>query len=240
MSRKPFHFKQFNIYDDQCAMKVGTDGVLLGAWADITNAKTILDIGTGTGLIAIMMAQRISSQAIIDAVEIDNNAVAQAKENIVQSPWSSCINLYHAAIQDYQPMPLKTYDMIISNPPFFLSGSKSDQASRNKARHTELLTHTDLLQAVERLLSENGQFSLILPTNEGYQFINEAREYGLCAKQIVEIKPKLDKPVERLLIELSRNNSNPAKSTLTIQYEKRNHYTPDYIALTKDFYTIMD
>lgn len=240
MLRKPFHFKQFNIYDDQCAMKVGTDGVLLGAWADFSNAKTILDIGTGTGLIAIMMAQRTSSRAIIDAVEIDDNAVSQAKENIAQSPWSNSIKLFHAAIQDFKPIPLKTYDLIISNPPFFLSGSKSDQASRNKARHTELLTHTDLLLAVERLLSDNGDFSLILPKNEGYQFINEARNYGLCAKQIVEVKPKLDKPVERLLIELSHGNSKTSKSTLIIQYEKRNHFTPEYIALTKQFYTIMD
>ncbi len=194
---KPFDFKQFRIEQDRCAMKVGTDGILLGAWAPTENVSTILDIGAGTGLIAIMLAQR-TEQAIIHAVEVEEAAHHQAEHNIAACPWSERLLSFHNAIQDYDlpnAMPLG-YDLIVSNPPFFSGGTFSFNQDRNSVRHTVKLPHSDLLRAVRRLLHENGKFCTILPLLEGLRFQELAESYNLYCTQQVEVKPRPSKPTE--------------------------------------------
>ena len=233
-----FKFKQFSIEQDQCPMKVGTDGVLLGAWADITGAENILDIGAGTGLIAIMLAQR-TENAQIDAVEIDNHACNQANINMQASPWSNRLNSIESSIQDFAKLSNKEYDMIVSNPPFFTGGTLSSQNDRNNVRHTVKLPNGDLLSSVRRLLKKGGRFSVILPLIEGLRFKELAQNYSFYCTKMTEVKPKHDKSVERLLLQFELTDKPLIKDELVIQYEKRNDFTEEYIELTKDFYLKM-
>ncbi|MDH5365799.1 MAG: methyltransferase [Cyclobacteriaceae bacterium] len=239
MHRKPFHFKQFKIYHDKCSMKVGTDGVLLGAWADTSGTTKILDIGTGTGLIAIMLAQRTLKNVIIDAVEIEENAYEQALENRDNCIWKNQINIHHSSIQEYADTTTSNYDLIISNPPFFLTGSKSKDIHRNIARHTQTLTQEDLISSVSQLLSPLGRFALILPVEEGKIFITRANQSNLYCSKITKVKPKINKPFERMLMEFTRVEKKVNFSELVIQHENRNDYTSAYVDLTRGFYTIM-
>ncbi len=235
--RKSFRFKQFEIYHDQCAMKVGTDGVLLGAWATIKGDKNVLDIGTGTGLIAIMLAQRCPTAGEIHGVELDEAAYFQALENRDNSPWANRIDVFHTKIQDFDN--IVKYDLIVSNPPFFLAGTKSLNQQRNQARHTNELPFEELLKSVAKLLTNEGRFSIILPYEEGKLFEQQAINYQLYCNRKTAVRSKKEKPLERLLLEFERQDKPIQENELTIQYEQRNDYTEDYIALTKDFYIIM-
>ncbi|MDH5475191.1 MAG: methyltransferase [Cyclobacteriaceae bacterium] len=239
MHRKPFHFKQFSIHHDKCSMKVGTDGVLLGAWANVSTPKKVLDVGTGTGLIAIMMAQRGDLDTTIEAIEIEKDAYLQAIENIENCPWHNQITVIHSSIQAFTNTSTSKYDLIISNPPFFLSGSKSENQKRNIARHTQTLSHEDLIYSTDQLLSSGGKFSIILPIDEGEIFIEKASQSNLFCSRITKVKPKVNKPFERMLMEFIRSITETKKTELIIQFEKRNDYTPAYIELTQAFYTIM-
>ena len=234
----PFHFKQFSIAQDRCVMKVGTDGVLLGAWTDVNGASNILDIGTGTGIIAIMLAQR-TENAEIDAVEIDESACKQASENMLASPWSDRLFAINKAIQDFAANTAKQYDLIVSNPPFFSGGTFSNNENRNEVRHTIKLPNGELLSAVRSLLSENGKFCVILPTLEGLRFQERAQNYRLFCTKMTEVKPKQDKAVERILLQFEKQPQTLVSDSLVIQYDERNHYTDEYIALTGDFYLKM-
>lgn len=238
MSDKPFQFKQFSVEQDKCSMKVGTDGVLLGAWVDVADTKKILDIGTGTGVIAIMAAQR-ALDAEIHAVEIDEEAYNQALENMEKTPWKDRLKAVHSSIQDYAQSSRDSYDLIVSNPPFFSGGTFSDSHSRNEVRHTIKLPTGELLSAARRLLKFDGRLCVILPFIEGLRFQEQAENYGYHCTQIVEVKPKVDKPIERLLIQLELKEKPLQKSELIIQFDERNNYTEEYIALTKDFYLNM-
>ena len=164
-----FNFKQFSIEQDQCPMKVGTDGVLLGAWVDTSNTENILDIGTGTGLIAIMLAQRTQT-AQIDAVEIDNHACSQAQANMEASPWNDRLKSIESSIQDFAKLSQTEYDLIVSNPPFFTGGTLSAQNDRNNVRHTVKLPNGELLSSARRLLKKDGRFCVVLPLIEGLRF----------------------------------------------------------------------
>ena len=238
-NKKPFLFKQFRIFHDECAMKVGTDGVLIGAWTDVIDAKSVLDIGTGTGLIAIMMAQK-NSIANIDAIDIDNDAYHQALKNVDFCPWKDRISIYHKSIQDFIDEKSATkYNAIVCNPPFFNAGTASKVSNRQIARHTNTLSYDDLIDAVCELLAKDGKFSLILPRLEGIEFQEIAKTKGLYLARLTEVQSKKEKPVERLLMEFQREEKQMVKSQLIIQYESRNDWTPDYIALTKAFYLKM-
>jgi tRNA1Val (adenine37-N6)-methyltransferase len=237
-SSKPFQFKQFHINQDRCAMKVGTDGVLLGAWVDTSEATKILDIGAGTGVIAIMLAQRTET-ANIDAVEIDEIASVQAQENIDGSPFASRINLENVSIQDYAKNANQKYDLIVSNPPFFSGGTFSSNQDKNNVRHTVKLPHGDLLLATHKLLNPKGKFCVILPFIEGLRFIDIAKSYHFYCTRLTEVLPKADKGVERLLIELKLEEQPTLQNQLIIQHQKRNDFTAEYQQLTKDFYTIL-
>ncbi|MCP4520438.1 MAG: methyltransferase [Cytophagales bacterium] len=235
--RKPFRFKQFEIYHDQCAMKVGTDGVLLGAWANHNEANKILDIGTGTGLIAIMLGQRCKTAQLIEGVEIDSDAYHQALENVENSPWKEKIKIHHSKIQEFAPN--HKYDLIVSNPPFFLAGTQAKTQQRHQARHTQTLSFDDLLKSVKKLLAEEGKFSVVLPYQEGLSFIEKAKTHQLFCTRKTAVRSKHDKPLERLLLQFENKFINLEENELVIQYEQRNDYTEDYIALTQDFYIIM-
>jgi tRNA1Val (adenine37-N6)-methyltransferase len=236
-----FTFKHFRIDQDQCTMKVGTDGVLLGAWADVADAKMLLDIGTGTGLIAIMLAQRTQNTegVIVHAVEIDIAAANQAKENMEISPFSERLGSVNDSIQSFAKSVIHHYDLIVSNPPFFTGGTFSSNQDKTNVRHTVKLSHGDLLQATRSLLAKNGKFCVILPLLEGLRFIDIARTYGFYCTQKTEVYTLADKAVERLLLQFELHEKPTVYETLTmLNSQKRNDYTEAYKELTKDFYTI--
>jgi tRNA1Val (adenine37-N6)-methyltransferase len=240
MSAKPFHFKQFIIQQDACAMKVGTDGVLLGAWCHSLNAKNILDIGTGTGVIAIMQAQR-NENAEIMAVEIDEKAAQQAKENFQSCKWSERLMVFQGSIQDFVVKSLFKFDHIISNPPFYTSENftKASGNQRLLARNTESLNYSDLVKSVQLLLSETGKFSVIIPSSEMEKLLLETTPLELFLSRKTWVQPTQEKTAHRVLLEFSKVKSKLEENVLVIQKGERNDFTEDYIQLTKSFYTIL-
>lgn len=228
-----FQFKQFTVHHDRCTMKVGTDGVLLGAWANIEKAQSILDIGTGSGVIALMLAQRSSPETYIDAVEVEEQDAVQAQENVTASPWPKKIHIHHSSIQQFSPE--KKYDAIVSNPPYFINSQQPPDARRTLARHTLSLSHHDLLLAVKRLLHTHGTFSIILPYTEGLQFIELAHSFSLYCSRQWGFKTREGKPVERWLLEFSRTVSLAEKDEI-ILYDATNGWSQSYRELTRGFY----
>lgn len=235
MDQEAFRFKQFVIHQDRCAMKVGTDGVLLGAWASVEGAQTALDIGTGTGLIAVMLGQR-STSVTIDAVEIDTDSCAQAQQNMEAAPWADRLRLIPSSIQEYAQTANQEYDLILSNPPFFTGGVLSDQQDRNQVRHTIKLSHADLLRSVRKLLKPEGRFCLILPLIEGLRFQELARSYQLYPTKILEVHPRPQKPVNRLLMQLERREVEVLRDRISVYPEEGEDWTAAYKRLTADFY----
>ena len=243
-------------------MKVGTDGVLLGAWAPIApTANKLLDIGTGTGLIALMLAQRLTQYTMqnakckidaeksnlwrenhelkIDAIDIDLSSIEQATENIKNSLFALYITTHHTSLQEHTTT--EKYDAIVCNPPYFVASLKCPDASRTQARHTDTLSFDDLLQHSARLLNSEGSLSVILPINEGHQLIELAPKYEFTLTQLVHVHPTPTSEPKRLLmhfIKQSTKNSSILNSKLTIELA-RHQYTPEYIALTKNFYLKM-
>jgi len=233
---KPFLFKQFTVAQDKVTMKVGTDGVLLGAWVDIQDKKLALDIGTGTGLIALILAQRMQDNAVINAVDIDPGAIEQAKENFKSSPWGQRLFVHLDSIQEYSSRVDRDFDIIVSNPPFFTGGMLSEFNNKNDVRHAIKLPHGDLLRAVSRLLKPEGCLGLILPYLQGLRFIEISESYGLFPKRITEVRSRSDHPVERLLLELSYDrHQSPVTGNLVIHADG-NEFTEDYKSLTRPFY----
>ncbi len=218
---------------DRSGMKVGTDGVLLGAWVDVRHATHILDIGTGTGVIALMLAQRAADSVTIDAVEIDADAFADAHENIAASPWHDRIHAHHTSIQAFNTTV--QFDLIVSNPPYFQKSYKPPTAQRETARHTEQLTFDEILATAEKLLHPHGKLNVILPYTEGLQFIALAEHKGLhCTRKWV-FRTRENKPVERLLLEFSWIK-NPLKEGEILLYRSGEEWSDGYRKLTRDFY----
>ena len=232
-----FRFKQFSLQQTNAAMKIGTDGILLGAWARVSHSKTLLDIGTGTGVIALMEAQK-NNDLIIDAVEIDKNACIDAKFNFEKSPWNNRIKLHPCPLNDF-PKKIK-YDTIISNPPFFEKSLAANTQSRTLARHTEKLHYNNIIEFAESWLSENGNLCLILPADQEEKCIIKAKKSGLYVKRKCNVFPKKTKCQHRTLIEFSFKNEIPEEEILIIENEKRHDYTEEYKEITKDFYIIFD
>lgn len=229
-----FKFKQFTIWQDRCAMKVGTDGVLLGSWAEPGNAKSILDVGTGTGLIALMLAQR--TEASINAIEINENAFRQASENVNNSPWKKQIQILHNDFQAYSKSTKSSYDLVVSNPPYFKNSLRSIDEDKNTARHSHLLTIEELFFGVKKLLSVNGRFCMVYPFDEFEGVIEIGRYHQLHISKITVVHPNLSLPPKRVLLEFSKTESNVTHDSITIEKQKRHDYTEEYIELTKDFY----
>ncbi|MEN9981286.1 MAG: hypothetical protein RL542_1073 [Bacteroidota bacterium] len=234
-----FQFKQFTIEQDRCAMKIGTDGVLLGAWAPVEqNPFSILDIGTGTGIIALMLAQRSPAQQI-DALEIDEQAYEQATDNFENSPWNDRLFCFHAGLDEFMEEPEDEYDLIVSNPPFYAEDYKTNNDQRDLARFQDALPFEDLIEAADLLLSENGILAVIIPFKEEDRFLAIAKEFELYPTKITRVKGTPTAEIKRSLLALSRNKTTLFSiDELTIEIG-RHEYTPEYIALTQDFYSKM-
>lgn len=234
-----FNFKQFTIKQDRCAMKIGTDGVLLGAWSPIPdNCYSVLDIGTGTGIIALMIAQRSNANQI-DALEIDESAYEQATENFENTPWSDRLFCFHAGLDELIDEPEDEYDLIISNPPFYTENFKTENDQRDLARFEDAMPFEMLVEAADLLLSENGIFSVIIPFKEEGHFIDLAKEFELFPIKLTRVKGTPTSEIKRSLLAFQRFESNEIEiDELTIETE-RHIYTEEYIALTRDFYLKM-
>lgn len=228
---RPFRFKQFSVAQDRTAMKVGTDGVLLGAWTKAKGAKRILDIGCGTGLLSLMLAQR--SDANFTAIEIDPTAALQAKENFANSPWAKNIKLIEG---DFQTTVLsEKYELIVCNPPYFKA--KQRGSARDQARQNSSLPYPILFQKVARYLSADGSFSLSLPADQEAELIGLAKENELYPKRKLAVKGNKQTPVKRILFEFTFEQGNCEKNTLVIE-KSRNHYTDEYAKLLADYLII--
>jgi len=234
MGSKAFQFKKFSVAQDLCTHKVGTDGVLLGAWVKVHETdRSVLDIGTGSGLIAIMLAQRCPSATRIDALDIEASDVQQAKANVQRSPWPEKIAVHYSAVQDF--FPDKQYDLIVSNPPWFTGSLLPPDEKRGQARHTNELSFEDLLTHASRLLSQAGRLGLILPYAEGLRFIELARSNGLPPLRKCTFRTRAHKPPERLLLEFSRRAKQQEEEEL-ILYGEADQWSEAYRDLTAAFY----
>ena len=242
---KPFKFKQFTIKQDRCAMKIGTDGVLLGAWTAINNnTYNILDIGAGTGIIALMLAQRSFAENI-EAIELNGDAFEQCTENFENSPWGDRLFCFHAGFDEFvdeyteeKPDESELYHLIVSNPPFYKEEVTSGDYARDSARQNTSLPFNELGEGVTKLLTKDGSFSTIIPFKEESQFLNLTRQNGLYPSRITRVKGNSTTDVKRSLLQFSFSEQKIEINELVIEKE-RHQYTDDYIALTKDFYLNM-
>ena len=233
MANDYFSFKHFTIYQHRSAFKVGTDGVLLGACADISGVRSILDIGSGTGLISMMLAQRCDAQ--ITAIEPDYESFKQTCENISRCDWHNRITVEHSDLQNFNSKHEK-FDLIVTNPPYFSDSLKSPDSRRSAARHNDSLTTVEILEGVLKLLNDDGRLQLIMPYVEGNVFIAEANKYGLYCNNILKIKPLPNAEIRRLILTFSRFQKKLIEKFLTIERGSRHEFTEEYINLTKDFY----
>jgi len=238
---KPFKFKEFTIHQNKTAMKVGTDGVLLGSWCSVDDyLDTILDVGSGTGVISLMLAQR-SDAMTIDAVEIDEDAYEQTVENFEQSDWGDRLYCYNATFQEFADQIAteeETYNLIISNPPFYTDEFETNDIARNKARFTSSLSFEELVSGVVKILSSDGKFAVIIPFKEEENFINLAKTKRLLLNRVCHVQGNTTSEIKRSMMEFSFQLSEIKKEHLIIEIE-RHQYTKEYLSLTKDFYLKM-
>lgn len=233
MSNPFFQFKQFTVWHDQCAMKVGTDGVLLGAWTMVQNAHRILDIGTGTGLVALMLAQRSLPEAAILALEVDEAATRQAKGNVANSPWKDRIEVLQKDFKLYQSS--EKFDVIVSNPPYFVGSLGCPDSQRNTARHNDSLTYEELLQGVAGLLSPKGEFTIVLPSDVAERTKEIAIDCGLHGIRQLDVSTKPGGKPKRSLIAFSFSEQACLREELLTEVA-RHQYSNEYIALTREYY----
>ncbi|MGB1043320.1 MAG: tRNA1(Val) (adenine(37)-N6)-methyltransferase [Tenacibaculum sp.] len=238
---KPFQFKEFTVHQDKTAMKIGTDAVLLGAWCNLgTFSDTMLDVGAGTGVISLMLAQR-SDAMTIDAVEIDTDAYEQTVENFEQSDWGDRLFCYNASFTDFADEMAEeeeTYDVIVSNPPFYTDDYQTTDEARNKARFTSSLSFESLIVGVSKILSQNGFFSVIIPFKEEEFFVKLANENKLYLNKVCRVRGNEHSELKRSMLTFSFQEQEQQEEELVIEKE-RHQYTDAYINLTKDFYLKM-
>ncbi len=234
-----FQFKQFSIQQDRCAMKVGTDSVLLGAWCPIENNPfSVLDIGAGTGILALMIAQRSNAEQI-DALEIEEDAYEQCVENFENSPWGDRLFCFHAGLDEFVDEPEDEYDLIISNPPFYSEDYKTENSQRDLARFQEAMPFEDLIEATDLLLSENGIFVVIIPYKEEEKFIDLCAEVELYPIKVTRVKGTPTTEIKRSLLAFKRYELPVLEADELVIEINRHEYTDEYINLTKDFYLKM-
>lgn len=228
-----FHLKKFDLSDTNCSMKIGTDAILLGAYVSCKEAINILDIGTGSGIIALMLAQK--SNASIEAIEIDEKAALQAKENFSQSTWSNRMNVENISVQEYCKNSQTKYDLIVCNPPYFSNSLKTPDKSRNLARHNDTLDFDNLLNSVKILMTNKGLFYVILPVNETLIFERKSSGFGIFCIEKLIIKPKPSKKANRIISVFSFTEKKLIINNIAIR-NNDNTYTHDYMKLTGDYY----
>ncbi len=240
---QPFKFKQFSVSQDRCAMKIGTDGVLLGAWASLDHLpNSILDIGAGTGVISLQLAQR-DRHVQIEAVEIDDDAFEQCTDNFEQSPWADRLFCYHASLQEFAQEMIEegeqsSYDLIISNPPFYTDDYKTQDDKRDLARFTDALPFEHLILCAAHLLSEKGRFCVVLPKKEEEKFVSLAAAQHLNVLRKCDVRGTPTSEIKRVLLEFSFLQTEQISEEIVIE-NSRHNYTEEYIALVKDFYLKM-
>ena len=216
-------------------MKIGTDAVLIGAWVDTKEAKTILDIGTGTGVIAIMLAQK--SKATIDAIDVELGAYEQATENVRFCKWNERINVHHITFQEFSKNRITKYDLIVSNPPYFVHSSKSAGEERTHARHNDILPFEDLIKGVVNILDKKGRFCVILPKQEASILRTIAERHGIHLSKLLRVYTKPDKTTEkRHVMQFEFSPASFSESAIVIEKDGRHEYTDEYKELTKDYY----
>jgi tRNA1Val (adenine37-N6)-methyltransferase len=228
-----FEFKQFKIIQEESAMKVNTDGVLLGAWVNTSGVEYALDVGTGTGLIALMLAQR--STAEITGIEIEENAAGEAKFNAANSQWGNRIKIQNISFQEYAANNEKKFELIISNPPYYTKNKKSATTNRSIARHNDLLPFPELISFSLKLLNKKGRLCIIVPAQSSLEISNLAYKKDLFLKKLTEVKSNPETPAIRCLMEFSKTKTALQKDCLSI-FKSRSEYSEEYKNLTKDFY----
>jgi tRNA1Val (adenine37-N6)-methyltransferase len=230
-----FHFKKFSIDDSSAAMKIGTDAVLLGAWVACEDEMRVLDIGTGSGILALMMAQR-NRNAKIDAVELDEKAAKLAKQNVMLSPWHEQIEVFSMSIQEFAKQKKHKYSLILCNPPFFSASLKSSGEARNLARHNDTLPVDNLLQITSELLTQNGKASFIFPSDDFEKWKQEAFHYLLFPSRVTFLKSTDEHRAHRVLVTFGRKPVTEIDANELVIYTTERMYSPEYLELTKDFY----
>lgn len=239
MAEDVFRFKEFSVVQDSCAMKINTDGILLGAWCDVQSASKVLDIGTGTGVIALMIAQRNKTAGIV-GLDIDKSSAERAAKNFMSSAFSSRLLAMHTSVQEYSEHTSEKFDMIVCNPPFFSEGTISQDQRKAGVKHTIHLSHSDLLTAVCKLLEPGGVFNLVLPYREGMRLLDFSVDYGLFTKILTKVQSKHQKPLERLLIGLTNVPGKQVVNHLIIHdRDNPKQYSKEYVELTSPFYLFM-
>lgn len=233
-----FQFKQFTVYHDRCAMKVGTDGVLLGAWTNVEDSYTALDVGSGSGLITLMLAQR-SKQLKIKAIDIDKSAFEQSSINAIRSPFREQIECKHTSLQDMANSDTHLFDSIVANPPYFNQSLKSPDSKRSMARHTDTLPIEDLINYSSKLLNSNGRLSIIYPHDDKDLLIALGRSHGLYVSRITNVSPTVGSQPKRVLLELSGKDSCILSEDDLVIETRRHEYSPEFTELVKDFYLKM-
>jgi len=233
MSNTWFQFKQFRIEQKRTALKVGTDGVLLGAWSMVHGVNRILDVGTGTGLVALMLAQR--SDAVITAIEIDENAYEEADMNFIKSPWAGRLKVLYGDFNQFNNLNNQFYDLIVCNPPYFKNSMKSADAASTLARHDVSLSFLQLIRGSRGLLTDHGKMAVIVPFEATIDFRETARMEGFYLNRQTNIIPRTGKPAKRVLLEFSLSREYPIVNELVI-LDERNKYSEEFIELTRDFY----
>lgn len=238
LRRDGFTFKEFFVAHDRCAMKVGTDGVMLGAWSPVAKARHVLDIGTGSGLLALMLAQRTSPETTLDAVELDEQAAAQAQENVQASPWAERIHVHHADIRQWSSETTIRYDLIVSNPPYFDEGVKCATPERDRARYTTTLDHLALLEIAATLITEEGFFCVVLPIEAGEAFTQKAQRLGWHLRLRTDVTETESRLPHRVLLAFSPRAAEVFADRLVIRGPDQ-RYSDSYTALTQAFYLFM-
>ncbi|MEO1052816.1 MAG: methyltransferase [Bacteroidota bacterium] len=234
-----FRFKQFTLEQHQKVFKVGTDGILLGAWADTLRASNVLDVGTGTGLIASMIAQKTPETTTITGIDPNESAFLLASENIANSPWKNRLRILHTTLSDFTINYTSKFDLIVSNPPYFNAGILPEKQESKQSRHTISLSHEGLIKDSKSILSENGSLSLILPYAEGQEFIRMALKQNLHLHRLTEVRSRPQTSVERLLMSFSTHAWPLVQNELVIYDQESGSYSDEYVELTKDFYLNM-
>jgi tRNA1Val (adenine37-N6)-methyltransferase len=233
MGNSWFQFKQFHLTQEKSALKAGTDGVLLGAWCRVNNTMSILDVGTGTGLIALMVAQR--SEAQVHAVEINESSSSDAIQNFEKSPWTDRLKLFTSDFNDFSNEHLGQYDLVVCNPPFFNNSLRSANAASSMAKHDVTLTFLQLIRGAKKVLKDRGRLAVIIPTAAFDDFRETARLEGFYLGRKTAVIPKTNRPAKRMLLEFSTTACYPESDELVILIGG-NQYSEDYVALTRDFY----
>lgn len=234
MDCRPFFFKKFGLFHHRSTMKIGTDAILLGRWTEVSENDEVLDIGTGCGLIPLMLAQKGIKSA--DAVEIDNDSYEEAAQNFSNSAWNSRLFAIHDDIKHYAEICEKKYDLVVSNPPFYFGDNIPEKAKKGLARHTNTLSYNDLLSAVKKIMKPGGRFSLVLPAIESKTFLKDAENQGFFLEKELLIVPIEGKEPNRINMQLVVNQVNSIKTETFVLRHPDHSFTKEYKDFLKDYY----